>query len=214
VALAADLEKHTPVVFVGEPTGGHPNRYTDTGLMVLPNSKLHISYSPFFWPYTFPGDRRSWIAPHVAIDVTSGDYAAGRDPAMDAILRYRPQPPLADQLMTVATASGLDAALTRLSEWQADGTHRYLDTEWEMHLFGRRLMVSGMLREAIRVFEVNAGAHPTSYRAFEDLGTALEKAGDLQAAATHYRKSLELNPANLEPAEGLERIAKSGGLPK
>jgi Flp pilus assembly protein TadD len=136
----------------------------------------------------------------------SGDYAAGRDPAMDAILRYRPEPPLADQLTTVATTSGIDAALARLGEWHADPALKYQDTEFDVHLLGRRLMVSGKLNEAIKVFEANGAAHPASSRAFEDLGTAFEKVGDQPRATLHYRKSLELNSANLEAADRLERI--------
>ena len=91
-------EKHTNELFVGEPTGGHPNHDTDTGRLVLPNSGLRISYSPFFWDYSFPGDKRVWIAPHLAVDLSSDDYVNGPDPVFDAVVRYAPEKTPADLL--------------------------------------------------------------------------------------------------------------------
>jgi hypothetical protein len=171
-ALAVDLEKHTQVLFVGEPTGGHPNHYTDTGRLVLPNSGLRISYSPFFWDYSYPGDKRVWIAPHVAIELSSDDDINGRDPAFDAIVHYVPEKTPADLLTDTYLSSGLDAALAALQVWRDNPTHRYVDLEWDMHLFGRRLVFRKRMADAIQVFELNVRAYPNSFRAHEDLGVA------------------------------------------
>jgi hypothetical protein len=210
-ALAVDLEKHTEVLFVGEPTGGHPNHYTDVGRLVLPHSGLRVSYSPFFWDYSFPGDRRVWVAPHIAVDMSSDDYVTGRDPAFDAIVRYVPGQTLADLLTDTYSSSGLEPALGALQAWRDNPAHRFIDLEWHLHLFGRRLMARNALGDAIHVFELNAKVYPTSYRVYEDLATALVRSGDATRAAAYLRKSLELNPSNLDAADALEAIQKKIG---
>jgi hypothetical protein len=207
-ALVVDLEKHTQVLFVGEPTGGHPNHYTDVGRLVLPNSGLRISYSPYFWDYSFPGDKRVWVAPHLAIEMSSDDYIKGRDPAFDAILRYVPDKTPVDLLTDTYSSSGLDGALRALQVWRDEPTHKYIDLEWHIHLFGRRLMFRKHLSDAIRVFELNARAYAQSYRVYEDLGFAFVQSGDRVQAAANFRKSLDLNPSNLDVADALEAIDK------
>ena len=42
-----------------------------------------------------PRDRRPWVAPQIAAPLTFKDYRTNIDPAMQAILKYVPQPPLA-----------------------------------------------------------------------------------------------------------------------
>jgi hypothetical protein len=90
--LTDDLEKHTKTLFVGEPTGASPNMYGDAEKIVLPNSGLEIWASALHWVYSEPRDNRPWIAPNIPAALASQDYSAGRDPAMDAVLRHAPSP--------------------------------------------------------------------------------------------------------------------------
>jgi hypothetical protein len=90
--LTDDLEKHTRTLFVGEPTGASPNMYGDAEKIVLPNSGLEVWASALRWVYSEPRDSRPWIAPDIPAALAAGDYRAGRDPALDAILRHTPSP--------------------------------------------------------------------------------------------------------------------------
>jgi hypothetical protein len=90
--LAVDLECHTRALFVGEPTGGCPNHYGENADIVLPHSGLRCTAAALWWQYSDPGDDRPWIAPDIPAPLWSADYAANRDPAVDAILRYVPDP--------------------------------------------------------------------------------------------------------------------------
>ncbi len=85
-----DLEKHTPAIFVGEPTGAKPNHYGDSRKIQLPNTGLTIRASSLRWQYSGPRDQRPWIAPHIAVDYASEDYRSGRDPALESILALTP----------------------------------------------------------------------------------------------------------------------------
>ncbi|MCH7548076.1 MAG: hypothetical protein IH969_00825 [Candidatus Krumholzibacteriota bacterium] len=84
--FALDLEKHTHVIFVGEPTGASPNNYGDSRKMKLPETGLTIRASSLYWQYGGPQDDRPWIPPHIPTALSSEDYRLGRDPALAAIL--------------------------------------------------------------------------------------------------------------------------------
>lgn len=90
--LAVDLERHTRVIFVGEPTGASPNHYGENGAVVLPHSGLEISVSTLWWQYSAPFDDRPWIAPDIPARLSSEHYASNRDPAVDAALTCKPGP--------------------------------------------------------------------------------------------------------------------------
>jgi hypothetical protein len=90
--LAVDLERETRVLFVGEPTAASPNHYGETGTIVLPHSGLRISVSLLWWQTSLPYDDRPWIAPELPAALSSADYAANRDPAVEIALRYELDP--------------------------------------------------------------------------------------------------------------------------
>lgn len=90
--LAVDLERHTRALFVGEPTGARPNHYGENVEVTLPHSGLRYTVSALWWQYSSPRDDRPWIAPDFPAPLWSADYAANRDPALEAILHYASDP--------------------------------------------------------------------------------------------------------------------------
>lgn len=86
VNLAIDLERSVPVTFVGEPTGGRPNLYSDARIVRLPRSGLVANISSRYWQKSDADDPREAIVPHVVVPVLSGDWFGGRDPALEMAL--------------------------------------------------------------------------------------------------------------------------------
>lgn len=82
------IDRDLHPVFVGEPTGSKPNFVGEHNLIVLPYSGLRVSGSSRYWQDSLSEDTRPWIAPHLVAEVSSSDYAANRDPSMDAIRAY------------------------------------------------------------------------------------------------------------------------------
>jgi hypothetical protein len=86
VVLAGQLKHGCDAVFAGEVPRAVPNRQADVGRFTLPNSRLEVTYSSRLRP-AFPelGD-----ATEIPVDLpappTWGDYRAGRDPALEAVL--------------------------------------------------------------------------------------------------------------------------------
>lgn len=85
---ATFLEQQTNAIFVGEPTGSSPNFIGEEEFFTLPYSKLLANVSELFWQSSWPGDRRTWIAPLLYAPPTFAAYRANRDPALEVILDY------------------------------------------------------------------------------------------------------------------------------
>jgi hypothetical protein len=87
VHLAADLERNTHAIFVGEPTAAPPNHYADVTTVTLPNSGIEVEISRLYWQKSDPRDHRDAMYPDVVAPLRWLDFVQGRDPAMDAVRR-------------------------------------------------------------------------------------------------------------------------------
>jgi tetratricopeptide (TPR) repeat protein len=77
--------------------------------------------------------------------------------------------------------------------------------EGDMNSLGYRLLGAKKVKEAIRIFELNAAAFPNSANAWDSLAEAYMNGGK-ELAIGYYRKSLELNPDNTNARETLKRL--------
>lgn len=85
---ALDLDQRTKAVLTGEPTGYRPNQYGETRTFTLPNAGLQVQYSTKY--FEMDRDDPPTLTPELPVELSSADYFAGRDPALSAILAYRP----------------------------------------------------------------------------------------------------------------------------
>jgi len=88
--LINGLENYADVTFVGEPSASRGNVYGDSKKIVLPNSHLTVRVSSLYWQQSDPRDDRPFIPVSVAAPLRFSDYAAGRDPALEAAERIGP----------------------------------------------------------------------------------------------------------------------------
>ena len=84
--FAADLDRFTTAVFVGEGTGGSPFHYGDSQPVVLPNSGIQVNISSRIHNSPFADDDRLAILPDLPVELDSTQFFADIDPALDAIL--------------------------------------------------------------------------------------------------------------------------------
>jgi hypothetical protein len=89
MVFAAQLERYTPAIFVGEPTGSSPNFVGETNLVTLPYSKMLVSISNLAWQNAAASDRRPWIAPRIRTPLSFAVWKQGRDEAVEAIVRFK-----------------------------------------------------------------------------------------------------------------------------
>ncbi len=135
-----EMEKYTNAIFVGEPTGARPNHYGDAARIVLPHSGLTVRASTLWWQDVDPRDSRPWTPPQISAALTSADYRANRDPALQAALTYAETKTLSETLLDALTNGGTEAALKLYRAYRADPAHEYLSTEGEINTLGYRLL--------------------------------------------------------------------------
>jgi pimeloyl-ACP methyl ester carboxylesterase len=87
LSVAADLQRQTECLVVGEPTCSGPNSRGQANPITLPCSGLHLSCASLYYQGALlSSDRRPWIAPDIAAELSSADEANNRDPALTAVL--------------------------------------------------------------------------------------------------------------------------------
>jgi hypothetical protein len=84
---AVELKKGYAALLVGGPTGGKPKSYGEIKYLELANSKLKVSYSTKLFAL-LPDDAPS-VMPDLEAPVTWAHWKEGRDPALEAIARWR-----------------------------------------------------------------------------------------------------------------------------
>ncbi|HEY6549457.1 MAG TPA: hypothetical protein VI589_16185, partial [Vicinamibacteria bacterium] len=82
------LERRVPgALFAGEPSMSSPNFTGEDNPVTLPFSGLAVSISNRYWQDSDPSDQRPWIAPQIAVGLSSQDWLRNRDPVLDAVLQ-------------------------------------------------------------------------------------------------------------------------------
>jgi hypothetical protein len=86
VINAIDFKKNTEAILIGEPTSGKPNHFGEVNKFSLPKSGLSVSYSTKYFNYL--DEDLSSLMPDITVETTFADYAAGKDPVLEAVKRY------------------------------------------------------------------------------------------------------------------------------
>lgn len=204
-----ELEKYTNAIFVGEPTAANPNHFGDARNVVLPNSRITVRASTLWWQDADPRDTRKWKAPEIAAELTSTDYSANVDPAMNAILAYTHGKSLRE-ILTDALSTGTPADLLKQYRAYRDNpAHAYLETEAEVNQLGYNLMGTNRpddLDKAIELFKLNVEAHPRSANVYDSLAEAYLKKGNKELAIKFYQRALEVDPNFASSVEALRQL--------
>jgi hypothetical protein len=87
MANAAQFRTRTSATLVGEPIGEKPNSFQEPREVRLPNSHLVVRYSTRY--YRFVSHGPNVVQPDHTVAPTWAEYRAGRDPALEWILRQR-----------------------------------------------------------------------------------------------------------------------------
>src|SRR5688572_391776 len=203
--LVNDLEQYTDAVFVGEPSGGKANSYGDSRKITLPHSGLTVRVSTLWWQED-PRDSREWKAPDIAAELTSHDYRNNRDPAIEAVRGYRPEPSLAERMRAALKTGTVQDALRGYRDYRGNPRHRYADNEEDLNGLGYELLEARRFDAAIVILELNAREHPRSANVYDSLGEAYMLAGQKEQAVRNYRRLLELDPRNANARNVLQEL--------
>jgi hypothetical protein len=84
--LVVDLERRTPAIFVGEPTGASPNHYGDPVPVELGGCEVTARVTTISWTTAGEADGRVTKEPQRRVAIDSAAYFAGEDPVLAAAI--------------------------------------------------------------------------------------------------------------------------------
>ncbi len=116
-----------------------------------------------------------------------------------------PKKSLAEYISKVINEDGINEAEKVFNELKND-TNNFNLTENEMNNLGYELLGKNMIDEALFAFRMNVMQFPKSSNAYDSYGEAWFKKGNKDSAIVHYKKSLELNPRNLNAIKYLKEM--------
>lgn len=204
--LVNAIEIYTNAVFVGEPTGNRVNMYGDARPFNLPNSGLRIQASTRWHQNMSELDMRSWRTPNVAAAMTFAAYKDNLDPAIDAVLNYKPAPSVQELVGADFFAGKMDVVKSKLVAFMNDPVNEYADLEGEINSAGYFFLRQRQFDPAIRMFTLNTELHPRSANSFDSLGEALEAAGKKEEAIKAYESALRIDPNYQSSVRALARL--------
>lgn len=224
VLFMAELAMHTKTLFVGEPSGAAFNMFSDARLAgKLPNSGLNFNIATEYFNFSWPANNNYTVIPHYPTPFSSDDFFSGKDPALEAVMSGKIK-----TVETVLNEQGPVAALKHFEklnykwdyysdEWgifpfESMASPKY--KEGEINNLGYSLMQNGKLDDAIAAFELNCRLFHQSFNTWDSLAEAYKNKGENELAIKYYRRSLELNPANENAKEMLEKLKKKFQIPK
>jgi hypothetical protein len=176
VNAAADLERLSNAIFVGESTAGSPASWGDPAKVTLPNSELVARISRLYWSDWMPTASRKWIAPDIATPLTSADYFSGRDPALAAILRFPQSGTFGDVVEAlIAAGAGLDTVERLYYQHKTDPLLASSSTEQPMQRIGAILLERKRYNDALLIFEINYHDYPRSISSALQIARSTQK---------------------------------------
>ena len=117
-----------------------------------------------------------------------------------------PPIPIALKMAQLIRETGIDQAVAQYPELKRSAPDKYDFSESQLNRLGNYFLQKESLAAALEMFRLNAEAYPDSWKCWNNLGGAQLQAGNPQAAAGSFEKSLQLNSDNAHAREMLEKI--------
>ena len=194
-----DLARLSHAVLVGEPASGRPTSYGDAYRSVMPNSGITVRTSIRYWKDG--QDDRPWTPIDVAVPYRFADYAAGRDPVLEAAIGYRLSPSLLETLNAAAKTGGPAAAIAALPAWADDPLHRYSDFAGDAGRFIGQMDDNPSALAASRWLALRYPRNGDAQTLYALLAEAVGTKSDALSAA---RAALALDPNNRQARSVLD----------
>lgn len=123
-----------------------------------------------------------------------------------------PKASIADALSKTLATNSLANALKQYEEIKKQPT--YYINEGEINQLGYNLISESKFKEAIAMFNLNVVEYPQSANVYDSRGEAYMLNGEKAKAIVDYKKSLELDPYNMNAIKKLKEMGEQVADPK
>src|SRR6185436_2692986 len=104
------------------------------------------------------------------------------------------------------TEKGIEGGVAQYRDLKANQSAMYDFAEPELNQLGYQLLRTGKRREAIEIFKLNVEAYPKAANTYDSLAEAYVAVNERELAKQNYKKSLELNPTNVNAVAALKKL--------
>jgi D-alanyl-D-alanine-carboxypeptidase/D-alanyl-D-alanine-endopeptidase len=119
---------------------------------------------------------------------------------------YDSRKSIAETLSATIATSSIDQAAQQYHQLRAAKAVNYNLDEDELNALGYQLVQANKLEQAIRIFQLNVEAYPSSGNTYDSLAEAYMDDGNKPQAIANYKRSLQLNPANHNAVKMLQKL--------
>ena len=211
IMLAQGFMDNVDVSVVGEPMGAALNSYGDATEILYERAHLRLHVSTVY--HLSDGfNLREYSPVDVPAPFSFADWSAGRDPAVDPILR-------GDEMRSLV-AIALTAGGAAAGRAQAERKERYSRYAWwapppeiVLRRATHRLLEARRIADAVETAALNTELHPDIWNTWYNLAQAQTAAGAKSEAQATYWRLLEVDPDNINKLEIAKTLAEdtSGG---
>jgi hypothetical protein len=210
MALDAFL-KHTQFTIVGEPTGSALNHFGDAVSRNYPRTGLKLDVSTLRHQLGASNDLSEFLPVDVPAPFSFADYVAGRDPAVDPILR-------GEEMRSLPVIALMDGGAT-VREVYEMRKRQFAKYHWwappreiDLRRVCDALREQKRMADAVETCKLNAEIHPDVWNVWYNLGIVQRAAGLKKEALESYRRVLEIDPDNWN-APAIRRLLAAESRP-
>ena len=187
--------------------------------MVTPDGEVrHVAGTGQFAETDGPPEESAFLFPNGIAASASGDRLYVNDfinrtppgvdipPAPLSSLRLLKLESITDVVTSALKTDGVDGLEKAYREFKADPSTAGLFTQFEVNGLGYALMNQGLLKAAIRLFELNTESYPNSFNVWDSLAEGYMNDGRNDDAIRNYEKSLAINPGNQNARDKIAEI--------
>jgi hypothetical protein len=203
--------KHTQYTIVGEPTGSALNHFGDPTVRKYPLTGLRLTVSTLRHQLSRSDDLSEFIPVDVPAPFSFADYAAGRDPAVDPILR-------GEEMRSIPVIALSDGGAAARKAYE-DRKVRFAKYDWwappreiDLRHVAQALRQQKRMTDALATCKLNAEMHPYVWNVWLNLGSTQRAAGHTVESLQSLRRVLELDPNNFN-ADVIRPILADGFKP-
>lgn len=173
--LLNQMERYTRALFVGQPSGSHPDHYGDSRKIRLDHSGLTLRVSTLHWSSGTSDDRRDATQPHVPVRRTAAAVFDDGDPELEAVAEYR----FAElaELITSQLLLGAPYNAANIGYYDVVSPGAPTLSVDDYLRMGQRLVEQGADRSAAYAYQIGLLSHPGAPRlrsAFEEVTARIQ----------------------------------------
>lgn len=116
------------------------------------------------------------------------------------------KPSIGVKLQNIMDTQGIETAIGIYWDLKKNKAEEFDFTEGQLNRLGYLYLNEKETEKAFAVFKLNIDAYPNSSNVYASYGDAQLKHGDKNASIENYKKSIALNPGNLEAIKNLKEL--------